>query len=354
MPSVPNLEFSADEMRRMADAVMARSIEHVASLGAQPVLGDVNARAFCRALREPAPEAGCALEPLLDQLFDDCIPRSFNAPAPGYLAFIPGGGVFPAALADFITNTTNRYTGRLAGGARAGAARGQRARLAARLDGIPRDHARAVHRRRLDGDVQRHAVRSRAVPRRRHPPRRALHVRPGASLGAEGGEDRRRHARPRARAAVRRALSPAGVSAGGGHRRRSPGGSASVCGGVERRHDEHRRGRSAAGHRRPVCRRRALASRGRRLRRVLQSVRRGTSGPRGPGPRGLAHARPAQGDVPALRHRRAAGPRRRRAPRRARGDGGLPAGDAASRRLLRSEPARPGPVARVSLGCACG
>ena len=111
MPSVPNLEFSADAMRRMADAVMARSIEHVASFGTQPVLGDVDAHGFCRALREPAPEAGCALEPLLDQLFDDCIPRSFNASAPGYLAFIPGGGVFPAALADFISNMANRYTG---------------------------------------------------------------------------------------------------------------------------------------------------------------------------------------------------------------------------------------------------
>ena len=30
---------------------------------------------------------------------------------PGYLAYIPGGGLFPAALADLITNTTNRYTG---------------------------------------------------------------------------------------------------------------------------------------------------------------------------------------------------------------------------------------------------
>jgi aromatic-L-amino-acid decarboxylase len=90
---------------------MARSIHHVASLGTQPVLGDVNAREFCRALREPAPEAGRELEPLLDQLFDDYIPRSFNAPAPGYLAFIPGGGVFPAALADVISNMANRYTG---------------------------------------------------------------------------------------------------------------------------------------------------------------------------------------------------------------------------------------------------
>ena len=111
MPSVPNLEFSVGEMRRMAEAVMVRSIAHVASLGAQPVRGDVDAHELCRALREPPPEAGCALEPLLDRLFDDWIPRSFNAPAPGYLAFIPGGGVFPAALADFITNTANRFTG---------------------------------------------------------------------------------------------------------------------------------------------------------------------------------------------------------------------------------------------------
>jgi aromatic-L-amino-acid decarboxylase len=111
MPAIPNLEFSAAEMRRMADAVVTRVIDHVSTLGVQPVLGDVNDRAFCQALREPAPETGCALEPLLDRLFDECIPRSFNAPAPGYLAFIPGGGVYPAALADFIASTANRYTG---------------------------------------------------------------------------------------------------------------------------------------------------------------------------------------------------------------------------------------------------
>ena len=39
-----------------------------------------------------------------------CLDRSRRS-GPGYLAFIPGGGVFPAALADLITNTTNRFTG---------------------------------------------------------------------------------------------------------------------------------------------------------------------------------------------------------------------------------------------------
>jgi aromatic-L-amino-acid decarboxylase len=109
--SPPDLEFPASEMHRLADAVVARSIEHVASLSVQPVRGDVDAAAFCESLREPVPEQPTPLDPLLDRLFEDYIPRSFNAAAPGYLAFIPGGGVFPAALADFIANTVNRYTG---------------------------------------------------------------------------------------------------------------------------------------------------------------------------------------------------------------------------------------------------
>ena len=95
----------------MADEVVERCIAHVTSLGRQPACGDVDAAELCRAMREGAPDRGVALEPLLDQLFRDWIPRSFNAPGPGYLAFIPGGGLYTAALADFIAGTTNRYTG---------------------------------------------------------------------------------------------------------------------------------------------------------------------------------------------------------------------------------------------------
>jgi aromatic-L-amino-acid decarboxylase len=98
-------------MRAMADEVVARCIDHITTLDRQPSCGDVDAAELCRALREPVPEQATALEPLLDSLFRDWIPRSFTAPGPGYLAYIPGGGLYPAALADFITNTTNRYTG---------------------------------------------------------------------------------------------------------------------------------------------------------------------------------------------------------------------------------------------------
>ncbi len=95
----------------MADDVVGRCLAHIASLDRQPACGDVDAAALCRAMRERAPEHGVALAPLLDQLFTDWIPRSFTAPSPGYLAYIPGGGLYPAALADFIAGTTNRYTG---------------------------------------------------------------------------------------------------------------------------------------------------------------------------------------------------------------------------------------------------
>jgi len=106
-----NLEFSPAQMRAMTDAVTSRCIAHVASLPEQPICGDVEAADLCRALRESAPEQASALDPLLDLLFDTCIPRSFNAAGPGYLAFVPGGGVFPAALADFIADTVNPFTG---------------------------------------------------------------------------------------------------------------------------------------------------------------------------------------------------------------------------------------------------
>lgn len=106
-----HLDYSADEMRSMLDAVSTRVVAHLASLATQPSCGDTDVDALCEALREAAPDQPQPLASLLDTLFRDLIPRSYNTAGPGYLAFIPGGGVFPAALADLIADTTNRYTG---------------------------------------------------------------------------------------------------------------------------------------------------------------------------------------------------------------------------------------------------
>ncbi|MEO8746347.1 MAG: pyridoxal-dependent decarboxylase, partial [Rhodanobacter sp.] len=107
-----NLDLSPAEMLAMGNAVVARAVAHLAAIPEAPSSGDyTDIEALCRSLREAAPEQGTPLEALLDPLFDEWIPRSFTTPAGGYLAYIPGGGVYPAALADFIADTTNRFTG---------------------------------------------------------------------------------------------------------------------------------------------------------------------------------------------------------------------------------------------------
>ena len=107
-----NLELSPDRMRAMGQAVVERAVAHLAALDRAPSNGDfTDIQALCRALREGAPEDGAPLESLLDPLFEEWIPRSFGTPGRGYFAYIPGGGVYPAALADFIADTANRYTG---------------------------------------------------------------------------------------------------------------------------------------------------------------------------------------------------------------------------------------------------
>ena len=106
-----DLDFAPSTLRSLLDATSRRVVEHLSTLADQPARGDVRAEPLCRELREAAPEAGQPLDALLELLFERLIPRSFTTAGPGYLAYIPGGGLFPAALADLIANTTNRYTG---------------------------------------------------------------------------------------------------------------------------------------------------------------------------------------------------------------------------------------------------
>jgi aromatic-L-amino-acid/L-tryptophan decarboxylase len=106
-----DLELPPEVMRAMGQAALERVVAFIASLPYQGACGDIHAEELCRALRERAPEHGVPISELLDRLFHDWIPRSFNTAGPGYLAYIPGGGIFPAALADLIADGTNRYTG---------------------------------------------------------------------------------------------------------------------------------------------------------------------------------------------------------------------------------------------------
>jgi aromatic-L-amino-acid decarboxylase len=105
------LEPDAAAMRRLVDEAMQRIVAHIETLPSQPASNVDGATDFARTLIEPLPRQGTPYGQLLDFLFDEAIPRSFNAAGPGYLAFIPGGGIFHAAVADLIANAVNRYVG---------------------------------------------------------------------------------------------------------------------------------------------------------------------------------------------------------------------------------------------------
>jgi len=105
------LEPDATEMRRLVGEAMRHVVAHIESLPTQPAMNVEGATEFARTLIEPLPKQGTAYGQLLDQLFGELIPRSFNAAGPGYLAYIPGGGLFHSAVADLIADAVNRYVG---------------------------------------------------------------------------------------------------------------------------------------------------------------------------------------------------------------------------------------------------
>ena len=97
----------------MVEAALQRLVPHLDALSQSPAADtDFEASAdAAEAFSLPFPELGRELESMLDRLFDDAIPRSLNTASPGYLAYIPGGGLPLAAVADLIANAINRYVG---------------------------------------------------------------------------------------------------------------------------------------------------------------------------------------------------------------------------------------------------
>ena len=107
-----SLEFSATETRQLIDAVAERIAHQIRTLPGQPVdtSGEVSAD-LVRSFREGLPESATDFDELLDLIFDKAAPAGLNPTSPGFMGYVPGGGLFHAALADLISNTLNRYVG---------------------------------------------------------------------------------------------------------------------------------------------------------------------------------------------------------------------------------------------------
>ncbi|HTR78311.1 MAG TPA: aminotransferase class I/II-fold pyridoxal phosphate-dependent enzyme [Gemmatimonadaceae bacterium] len=110
-PPDRSLEPTGAEMRDRIERALSRVIAHIESLPDQPAAYAGGAVALARSLAEGMPEDGQSYDELLAILFDRAAPTSFNTAGPGYLAYIPGGGLFDSAVADLIGDTLNRYVG---------------------------------------------------------------------------------------------------------------------------------------------------------------------------------------------------------------------------------------------------
>jgi aromatic-L-amino-acid/L-tryptophan decarboxylase len=106
------LEPSSAEMRRLVQEALERIVRHIESLPDQPASRVRGAVKLARTLTEAQiPEEGTPFGKLLDLLFRKAVPASLNTAGPGYLAYIPGGGLFHSAVADLIADAVNRYSG---------------------------------------------------------------------------------------------------------------------------------------------------------------------------------------------------------------------------------------------------
>jgi aromatic-L-amino-acid decarboxylase len=84
------------------------ALEHAPATGAIGAAGELIADEVSRPIGEEPIEGGVDA---VVRLIERATSASLTAPGPGYLAYIPGGGLYASALADFVANGINRYTG---------------------------------------------------------------------------------------------------------------------------------------------------------------------------------------------------------------------------------------------------
>jgi aromatic-L-amino-acid/L-tryptophan decarboxylase len=105
------LEPDRAGMAELGRAVLDRAIDFVAGLPDRPAnTADQAPDELVRELLAPPPEGPGDLAALLDRV-ERAAAYAFETAGPGYLAYIPGGGLFASAVADLYARVTNRYVG---------------------------------------------------------------------------------------------------------------------------------------------------------------------------------------------------------------------------------------------------
>jgi aromatic-L-amino-acid decarboxylase len=105
------LDLSGAELKEMLRVAGHKLGAFLDQLPSQPLSRLEGSARLARRMDEPCPQEGQPFPRLLAQLLDQVTPVSLNTASGGYLAFIPGGGLPQAAVADLVTGVVNRFTG---------------------------------------------------------------------------------------------------------------------------------------------------------------------------------------------------------------------------------------------------
>jgi aromatic-L-amino-acid decarboxylase len=105
----PGLDPSTDQMRAMARSATDFVISFIHDLPEAPASDtDEGAELAARLAEKIAPEHGASFEELLEIIAEGAA-KAVNNAGPGFLAYIPGGGLFATALADLVADSVDRY-----------------------------------------------------------------------------------------------------------------------------------------------------------------------------------------------------------------------------------------------------
>ena len=104
------LDPAPQDMQAMGEAAVSYLIGFIEGLDDAPAEATEGALDLANRLRALPPEHGDEFAPVFAEA-QEAISRTFEYAGPGYLAYIPGGGLYTAALAEFIAQGVNRYVG---------------------------------------------------------------------------------------------------------------------------------------------------------------------------------------------------------------------------------------------------
>ena len=104
------LEPGRADMEAMGEAALRLAADFVEGLAEAPAVALEGAQELVPGLLRPPGDAPREVGELLG-LFRRAATAAVETAGPGYLAYIPGGGLFASALAELLSRTDNRYTG---------------------------------------------------------------------------------------------------------------------------------------------------------------------------------------------------------------------------------------------------